>query len=118
VIGRRSIGLLALSFGAPLVALGCKKELPVVCPADLRFRMSPVDTTIGSGEQFTSHLTLLGCAGSVVLTDTITYQSSDLTVAAVGTETGVVIGIHPGGATIHATARHYGVFGDTRVTVR
>jgi hypothetical protein len=78
----------------------------------------PTDTTILAGEQFTVRMTLFGCGGTQLLTDTISFQSSDLRVAVVGATTGVVAGAGTGTTSIRARAQHYSVFGDVHVTVR
>ncbi|MGH7617069.1 MAG: Ig-like domain-containing protein [Gemmatimonadaceae bacterium] len=75
----------------------------VSCPGDLEFTFAPHDTTIAPGEQFTASMSVYGCGNR--LSDTITFQSSDLSVAVVGAATGVVIGARPGDATITASAK-------------
>jgi hypothetical protein len=107
-----------LSIAILALACGCSSHPIAVCPADLRSSVAPADTTILAGEQFTARMTLLGCGGTKVLSDTITFQSSDLNVATVGTTTGVVIGVRSGTATIHASALYYRVAGDVHLTVR
>jgi hypothetical protein len=88
------------------------------CPSDLRFTASPRDTVIAPGEQFTARLLLFGCAGTRALTDTLTFESSDLDVVAVGKTSGTVIGVRPGLAAVRVTAKHYHVSWDIGVTVR
>lgn len=99
-------------------AAACGGDVVTVCPADLRFTWSPRDTTIAPGEQFTASLQVFGCAGRDRLLDTVTFKSSDVSVAVVSTTSGVVIGAHPGTATIIASAKHYGVEGLITVKVR
>lgn len=107
----RLLGLMAL---AGLVSC----QTTTVCPADLIVGVAPNDTTIAPGDQFATRVTLLGCGGTKTLTDSLTWTSSDVTVAVVGTHTGVVIGVHPGSAVILVSAKTYGAIGDAHVTVR
>ena len=109
----RTLGLIAL-----VLACACSGHAITGCPDDLRVSVTPTDTTIAAGEQFTARMTLLGCGARTVLSDTVTFQSSDLSVAVVGITTGVVIGAHPGTATIRANAQHYHVAADVHVVVR
>jgi uncharacterized protein YjdB len=89
-----------------------------VCTSDLRVRVSPTDTTIRPGEQFTIRVSLLGCSGTKVLSDQLTWTSSDIGVAVVETGTGTVIGAQAGKATILIRGATYGQVGQTMVTVR
>jgi hypothetical protein len=88
------------------------------CPAHLGIELTPTDTTIAPGDQFQAHLTLLGCGGTKTVTDSLTWTSSDVGVAVVGTRTGVVIGAQPGTALIMVVGRTYGSLGAFHVTVR
>lgn len=111
-----------LAAAASLALLSACGESPTaqieVCPSDLRESMSPRDTAIAPGEQFTARLTLLGCYGTKVLSDTITYTSEDLSVAVVGTTTGIVTGVNPGTTRIRARSVHYHGNDTTHVVVR
>ncbi|MHB1863774.1 MAG: Ig-like domain-containing protein [Gemmatimonadaceae bacterium] len=78
--------------------------------------VSPQDTTIHVGQQFPIHFTLLGCGGTKVLTDSVTYTSANPATATVGPATGVVNGIAAGTTTVQATAHFYGV--SMNVTVK
>jgi Bacterial Ig-like domain (group 2) len=99
-----------------LAAAGCSQLEG--CPATLGIKLTPADTTIASGDQFQAQVTLLGCGGTEILTDSLTWTSSDLSVAVVGTRTGVVIGAHGGTAMIAVVGRTYGSLGAIQVTVR
>ena len=111
-----SNALRALVFVVPVIAGACS-ELEG-CPADLRITLAPTDTTIAPGEQFQPHVTLLGCGGTKKLTDSLTWTSSDLNVAVVGTYTGIVIGAHAGTAEVAVIGQTYHNLGTVRVTVR
>ena len=101
-----------------LVALVMACGEGTVCPLDLRVGVAPSDTTIAVGGTITPRVTLLGCAGTKVLSDSLTWSSADPTIAAVGTRSGVVIGTNPGATTITVTGKTYGHLGTLRVTVR
>jgi len=90
-----------------LNTVACGRDIPTVCPADLQFKFSPHDTTIAAGEQFMASLAVFGCGGRDRLTDSVTFATSDPSVAVVGNTTGVVTGARPGDAVITATPRHY-----------
>lgn len=102
---------------AGAVAIAACSDPTTVCPNDLRLSVAPVDTTIASGEQLTVRAIILGCGGRQFLTDSVTWTSSDATVAVAGSRTGVVIGVNPGVATIHVTGKKYGTIGDAHITV-
>jgi hypothetical protein len=103
---------------ATLASCGGAAAATAACPSDLRFTASPRDTVIGPGEQFTARLLLFGCAGTRALSDTLTFESLDLDVVAVGKTSGTVIGVRPGLAAVRVTAKHYHVSWDIGVTVR
>ena len=87
------------------------------CTADLRTGVTPVDTTIGIRDQFTIRPSILGCSGTKVLTDDLTWNSAAPTVAVVDTH-GVVTAVQAGSATITVVGRMHGPIGQTHVTVR
>lgn len=88
------------------------------CTDELGFQFSPHDTTIGVGEQFTAQLTFWGCGGRERLADSISFVSSDVSVAVVGATTGTVTGAHRGTATITASGQTYHVSVPITVHVR
>lgn len=99
-------------------AIGCGSDAITVCPSDLRVGVAPADTTISVGGQLSPRVTLLGCGGTKVLADSITWTSSNVAAAVVGTNTGTVIGAGQGSAVITATGRTYGRIGSVSVSVR
>jgi hypothetical protein len=108
-------------FVVALAALGVActpNDRVTVCPLDLIKGVAPVDTTIPPGGQITPRVTLLGCAGTQVLADSLTWASTNPTVAAVATHSGVVVGVQPGMTIVAATGKTYGNIGSIRVTVR
>ena len=99
-----------------LVVSSCSADGPTSCTRELRLTYSPHDTAIAVGDRFTASVALSSCGGRERLSDTITFQSSDTTVAGVGTQTGTIVGMRPGTASITASAAYYGV--DIRIPVR
>jgi len=89
-----------------------------VCNLDLIVGVAPADTTISVGGQITPRVTLLGCSGTRVLTDSLTWTSTQPAIAVVGTRTGIVIGASPGVATVTANGKTYGRIGAINVVVR
>jgi uncharacterized protein YjdB len=103
---RRSLLVGLASVGAVLAAVSC--DLPTgACTSDLRISYSPPDTTIAVGQQFAMSLMLFGCGGRTPLTDTITFHSSDTTIAHVEMNSGLVTGRSSGTAVITGSAAHY-----------
>ena len=111
-----SNALRVLLFVVPLITGACSGLEG--CPADLGVTLAPTDTTIAPGEQFQSHVTLVGCGGTKKLTDSLTWTSSDLSVAVVGTYTGIVIGARAGTAEVSVVGQTFHNLGTVRVTVR
>ena len=107
--------LLLASFATTIVACS---DAPTVCPADLRLRFGPRDTTVTVNARFTMRFTLLGCAGTRVLSDSVTWNSSDPAVATVDAATGTVTAVGVGTAEITGSAFHYHRSDIARVTVR
>ena len=110
---RLLIGLVAV-----LALGGCSGTTDTVCPADLRWTISPRDTTIAVGQNFRVQFELFGCAGTQRLTDSITFTSSNPATAAANLSTGVITGITTGTATVRAMAHRFHVFGDVIVRVQ
>lgn len=106
----------ALIAGAVFATTGCS-GVTEVCADDLLVTVSPQDTVIHVGQQFAIHFTLLGCSGTKVLTDSITYTSANQATAAVDPTTGIVSGVAVGMTTVAATAHHYDVAETVSVTV-
>ncbi|MDE2086685.1 MAG: Ig-like domain-containing protein [Xanthomonadaceae bacterium] len=88
------------------------------CAGDLRTFVSPPDTTIQVGQQFPIRFTLLGCGGSQVLTDSVTFASLNPAIATVDVSSGIVDGVASGSTTIVVTAHHYRVTVNVAVTVK
>ena len=89
----------------------------VVCPADLRVKFTPTDTTIAVGQHFTAHVALSGCGGTQTLVDEITWTSQNPGVASAQQTTGFVTGVAAGATPILATGRTYGALGGLHVVV-
>jgi hypothetical protein len=98
-----------------VLSLSCTES--TVCTADLRIGVAP-DTTVATGSQFQARATILGCGGTKVLSDVLTWLSSDVSIAAVGLQSGTVLGVRPGVAAITASGKTYGFIGALHVTVR
>jgi uncharacterized protein YjdB len=116
VTGRSFLAAL-VGIGAVLAAASC--DLPTgACTSDLRISHSPSDTTIAVGQHFAMSLALFGCGGRNQLADTITFHSSDTTIAHVDVISGVVTGRSSGTAVITGSAAHYHVDMPATVHVR
>ena len=81
---------------------------PTVCPADLRWQLAPRDTIVTVNARFNVRFTVLGCAGTRVLSDSMTWTSSDPSVATVEPRTGAVTAIRVG--TVELSVRAFNSF--------
>jgi hypothetical protein len=89
-----------------------------VCPADLRWQLAPRETTVTVNSRFNMRFTLLGCAGTRVLSDSVMWTSSDPSVATVDSRTGAVTAVRVG--TVNLSVRAFNSFAQdvARLTVR
>ena len=86
---------------------GCEAFSPA-CPDDLRIVRSPADTTIRVGESFTPVFQFRGCAGRRVLSDELTFTSTDQAVLSVNAQSGHATAVTPGQAQIEVRGARYG----------
>ena len=101
-----------------VVPAGCGLTEPTVCPADLRVRVTPRDTTLVVGQRFQPRVEYLGCAGTKVLDTPVVYRTNDPTVLAVAPASGQAFAVAVGRATLTADAPEYGFPVQIAVTVR
>lgn len=93
-------------------------EDATVCPSDLRWELAHRDTTVAVNAGFNMRLTLLGCAGTERLSDTVSWASSDPAVATVDARTGAVTAVSAGTAQIAGKTSRYSISVIARVTER
>lgn len=87
----------------------CVACTPVTsCPDDLRFRMQPSDVTIVVGQSATASAEFLGCGGTKVLDDVLTWSVVDSLIANVNPATGVITGRAPGITRVEVSGKTYG----------
>jgi Bacterial Ig-like domain (group 2) len=98
------------------VVVACSES--TVCTADLRWQFDPHDTTVAVNARFNVRFVLLGCSGTRVLSDSVTWTSSDPAVATVDARTGTVTAIHVGTADITGKASRYPATDIAHITVR
>src|SRR5437867_663648 len=97
----RLLGCTALVCG---LAGGCATNQPLTfCTRELRVRFSPSDTTVLSGQAFTSSVQLSSCGGAEILSDVVSWHSENPAVATVDSLAGRVTGRSPGARRISAT---------------
>ena len=100
-----------------LIVFSARCPSGVVCPADLRVKFTPADTTIAVGQHFTAQVALSGCGGTQTLVDEITWTSESPGIASAQQTTGFVTGVAAGDTRILATGRTYGAVGGIHVVV-
>ncbi|CAN5902197.1 hypothetical protein BH11GEM1_BH11GEM1_12210 [soil metagenome] len=103
---------------ALLACTDAATDVATVCPSALRIGIIPRDTAIAVGGQFQIIVSLLGCGGTQVLSDSLTFTSSDPGVAVVGSRTGTVIGARPGTTHISVDGQRFHGLGAVSVSVR
>lgn len=86
-----------------ILACGCRVT-GVGCDATLMTSVQPTDTTIAVGQSFTARMTELTCRGTKAVTEEFSFASSDTTVAAVDSVSGIVRARAPGMATVTISA--------------
>jgi hypothetical protein len=99
----RSLAALA----ALAVLAACGQTEPTVCPADLRVRVTPHETTLVVGQRFQPRVEYLGCAGTKVLATPVVYGTNDPAVLSVDTASGRATAVSVGRATLTADAPAY-----------
>lgn len=88
----------------PLCLAACRggEPFPVNCTDDLRFSVTPAETTVAVGDSFAVAAPLYTCGGSVQLPDTVRWQADDIE----------ILDVSPGGLVYAAAA------GDARIIAR
>jgi hypothetical protein len=95
---------------------GCDVLAPA-CTDDLQVVRSPADTTIRVGQDFTPFFQFRGCRGRRVLSDDLTFTSTDQAVLSVDAQSGRATALAPGNAKIEITGARYGGRWPIAVTV-
>lgn len=96
-------------------------ERPIeFCTRELGASLTPRDTVISVGANFSASIALSTCGGRQQLEDTFTWRTADtvvVRVSASGVATASVLARTPGHADIEVVGAHYGSVGRVRVTV-
>jgi hypothetical protein len=113
-----SVVVAGLALGLTLTASACSSPSPFgACTEELRVRLTPQDTAVAEGSAFSATAALSSCGGKQELEDSFTFQSSDVSVAAVDSASGRVTAIGSGRADINVVGERYGPVGRILVTV-
>lgn len=87
---------------AALLLSGCDLPLPVDCPADIGWEVSPQQRTVQVGQSFTAEAFVLSCGGRDRERASVVWRSSDPMVAQVDSVSGRVSGVAPGSTQVEA----------------
>ena len=85
---------------AAVLGTGCDVLGPSVCPADLRWSVSPREADLTVGESVIARAEALGCGGTERLEEEMRWTSTDPTVATVNEVTGRITARGAGNARV------------------
>lgn len=114
---QRSFTHVALAVLA-LLGLGACQLPTGDCTTELRIEFAPHQQSIRVGESFTPTFRLSSCGGREKLTTTVTWQSTDPTVASVDATSGRITGVAPGQTSVTGTSEEYHLSQSVQVTVQ
>ena len=95
---------------------GCGDPGSPNCPSDLRVSISPRSKDLVVGESFTASVELLGCAGTIELSDTFAFVSRDVSVATAASS-GTITAVGAGETVVDVSGEKYHFLGAIEVTV-
>ncbi len=105
--------------GAAVIGSGCGTASPdESCTLELRIEVEPGRAELRVGESFQAAVGLSSCGGHRVLTDRISWSSSDPLVLEVAPVTGQVRALAAGSAEVRGVGETYGAVASIAVTVQ
>ena len=95
---------------------GCADPGSPNCPSDLRVQISPRSEELTVGESFTASVELLGCAGTIELSDTFAFVSRNTSVATAAAS-GTITAVGAGETLVDVSGEKYHTLGVIEITV-